>query len=292
MGEEGEKHVPPEEIQAVAIKMPDFMETAASAWFQIMEANFKLKRITIGETKFFHVVASLPPALIARLPPQILETQDYSEIRTAVIAMHERTKPELFSKLIAKTTMSGRPSSYLQELNEIAVKVGVSDDLVRHQFIQALPNTISIVLAAQKDLTLTQLGKLADELSPLFQNSAMAVNNYSNYMSASHEHVERAPHSNNYRYENNSDFIPLGIRPFGAVQKPRICRGHLYFAERSKTCKPWCKFPGNKSKYSMQPSSRHVSPARSRSSSRMQSPGRRYSSGEYNDSKESTHSEN
>ena len=148
--------------------MQDFMETAASAWFQIIEANLKLKRITVGETKYFHVLASLPPTLVARLSPQILETHDYDEIKAGVIAMHERTKPELFSKLIAKTTMSGRPSSYLQELNEIASKVGVADDLVRHQFIQALPSTISIVLAAQKDLTLPQLGKLADELSPLF----------------------------------------------------------------------------------------------------------------------------
>lgn len=38
--------------------------------------------------------------------------------------------------------MTGRPSLFLEEVQRIAAKVGVSEDLVKHKFIQALPTSI------------------------------------------------------------------------------------------------------------------------------------------------------
>ena len=58
-------------------------------------------------------------------------------LKNALIQIHERTKPELFARLISKTRMTGRPSNYLQELMSIADKVGVGEDLVKHQFTSA-----------------------------------------------------------------------------------------------------------------------------------------------------------
>ena len=33
-----------EEIDSVAIKMPTFLNTSASAWFEILEAQFEIKK--------------------------------------------------------------------------------------------------------------------------------------------------------------------------------------------------------------------------------------------------------
>ena len=49
-------------------------------------------------------------------------------------------------------------------------------------------------------------------------------------------------------------------RPFTAGQRPKICRYHLYFAEKAKSCKPWCQWPGQKPK-NIEPTSRTNSPA-------------------------------
>ena len=48
--------------------------------------------------------------------------------------------------------MTGRPSSYLCELQQIASKVGAGEELVCHKFLQALPANIRPVLASQKTL--------------------------------------------------------------------------------------------------------------------------------------------
>ena len=249
------------QANSVSIKMPQFMETAASGWFQILEAQFHLKNIRSEETKYFHVIAALPPDLIAKLPHTLLENKAFKELKEAVISLHEKTKPELFSKLISKTTMSGRPSFYLQELTSIASKVGVGEDLIRHQFIQALPPTISPVLAAQKDLTMHQLGNLADELSPLLQNPLLNVQSQKPHRSNSYQ---RSP-QNSFSQNNGRNTNNIGLQPFSKDQRPKVCRGHIFFAEKSRTCKPWCRWP-NKNKCAMQPNSRASSPTPSMNS--------------------------
>ena len=52
----------------------------------------------------------------------------------------------------------------------IAKRIGIGEEIVIHKFFQAIPATIFSVIASQKELSLTQLGKLADELMPLLNN--------------------------------------------------------------------------------------------------------------------------
>ena len=153
----------------MSVRPPPFMETAVSGWFAILDAQFHLANVTCDTTKFFHVLASLPADVVARVDPSVIAGQNFSNLKCVVVEMFEKTKPELFEKLISKNVMTGRPSEFLGELREIASKVGVGDDLVRHKFIQSLPSAMSTVLATQRDLTPSQMGKLADELVPLVQ---------------------------------------------------------------------------------------------------------------------------
>lgn len=143
------------------------------------------------------MIANLPPEVATKISASVINNHNYTETKASVIAIHERTKPGLLSKLITKTSMTGRPSYYMQELKSIADKVGVGEDLVRHQFIQALPATISPVLAAQKDLTVTQLGNLADELTPSFHQALLVKSN-------AQSHNRQA--SSTFQKKNNCNF--------------------------------------------------------------------------------------
>ena len=236
----------------VSIKPPPFMETAVDGWFSIFDAQFFLQKITSSQTKFYHVLAALPPDTISRLSPSTLQSKNFEELKNAVVELYEKTKPELFEKLISTTTMTGRPSLFLSELREIAAKVGVGDDLVRHKMLQALPPTIGTVLGAQKELTLTQLGKLADELVPLDRVNCFAASSTS---------VSECKDSFRKR-ESNPHTLPVGLRPFHHDQRPKVCRAHLYFGRKAKYCKPWCEWPNRNSSLNMQPSSRTGSPSR------------------------------
>ena len=159
----------------VSVKAPPFMETAVQGWFAIFDAQFQLARITASDTKFYHVLSSLPPDTIAHVSPDVLAGKDFDKLQEAVTDMYEKTKPELFERLISKARLTGRPSLFLSELRKIAEKVGVGDELIRHKFLQSLPTGIAAALASQRETSLSQLGKLADELLPLVHGAPQAA---------------------------------------------------------------------------------------------------------------------
>lgn len=248
----------PNTANLIAIKTPQFSEAAVSGWFSILEAQFFIKSITVAKTKYFNTLAALPPHVVVNIPSDILENQDYDALKQNLISSFEQTKPELFEKLAQQTKMTGRPSLYLRDLQSLAAKAGIGEcgELIRHKFLAALPNTISPAIAAQKTLSLTQIGSLADELMPMH-------NNFCN--------LTQKQSSTSYKTENDSNkyaksspaSIPIGLKPFNSNQRPKICRAHIYFADYAKTCKPWCKYPNKNKNCKLEPSSRPASPQRS-----------------------------
>ena len=244
----------------VTIKMPEFMESSVKGWFQILEAQFTLKGVTVSATKFLHVLATLPAHIVTKLPENIVLSNKYELLKDAVLSIYEETKPELLDKLMSNSTLSGRPSVYLAEMLTVAARIGLNDTIVRHKFIQNLPDAIRPVIAAQQDLPTGQLGKLADNLLPYFNKQTNVL------------HVEETTpfsRNSNARVQNSNASgrnIPHGLRPYSQDQKPKVCRAHLYFAEKARTCKSWCKWP-SKSGCNILPNSRPATPTGSRNSS-------------------------
>ena len=77
---------------------------------------------------------------------------------------------------MSATNNSGRLSAYLHEMLSVAKLIEISDEIVRYKFLQALPSTIAPqVIASQKDLNHSQLGRLANELMPLSNNDKAFV---------------------------------------------------------------------------------------------------------------------
>lgn len=235
-------------VHRVSIKPPVFMENSVEGWFLILESQFHLQTITSSITRFHHVLAALPPDVVCKLPVSCIQTPNFENLKTEVIGLFERSKPELFEELISKAGITGRPSAFMRELQSIARKVGVSDDLVRHRFTQSLPAAIGLVLAAQKEMPSFQLAKLADELAPLAISSAESSPVFS--VPTRRQLPARQP----TRHHG-------GLQPFHEGQRPRVCRAHIFFGSQARTCKPWCKWPSKSSALRMQPSSRPSSPA-------------------------------
>ena len=266
-------------VQFVAIKAPPFLETAATAWFAILEAQFHLRSIKSEETKFYHALAALPPEIISRLPADVLSSSTYSSLKSSVIGIYESTKPELFEQLISTTKLTGRPSVFLQEISQIASKVGVNEELVRHKFIQSLHSSISPVLAAQKDLTLSQLGKLADELLPLAQSNIFNVQSSNSRPSSPFRNqasTSRHPsqfHNQPFHSRSTSHFnhIQKNLRPFHENQRPSVCRAHIFYGTKARSCRNWCQWP-NKNNITIMPNSRPSTPVSSRSPSPNRTP--------------------
>lgn len=265
--EEAQPQPQPEEehkLHHVTIKAPPFMETAVNGWFSILEAQFNLRNITVPATRFYNALSLLPPNVAAILPADILSSLNYETLKEAVLSTYERTKPEMLDKLMSSAEMTGRPSLYLQEMMTLAKRLGVGDEIVRHKFLHALPQPISPIVAAQSSLDLSALGKMADELLPYFRNMPVNAVSTQNSLPSNKFHsgdYQKSSNRTDRRFQDKDQHdIPIGLRPYNDSQRPRICRSHIYYADRAKYCKPWCKYP-NKSNCQMQPNSRPSSPA-------------------------------
>ena len=235
----------------MVIKPPEFTDTNPNAFFCIIEARFELKNVTVSSTKFFNVLAALPAEVVSRLPVS------YDSLKQVFISLYDKSKPELLNRLMKNHSISGRPSLYLNEMITLADRTEIGE-VVRHQFIQALPPSISPVIASQKDLSLSQLGLLADELLPYFNsNTVNAVQPFRNF-----NMTNKDPSKTSYNRVpgTSNSSLPLNIRPFSPDQRPRICRAHIYFGQTGRTCKEWCKWP-DKRNCSILPRSRPTSPA-------------------------------
>jgi hypothetical protein len=247
----------------VSIKPPQFLETSASSWFKIMEAQFVIGKVTLTQTQFFHCLGALPSHVVDKLSNDILESHNYSTLKEAVVSFYERSKPEIFENLISNTTMTGKPSIFLNEILKAAGKVGVGDDLIKHKFIQSLPPNIAPIVAAQQDTPLKQLGTLADSLMHLVSNQKSTYTPAYNISNRPSRSPTRTPRPSFKTSQPIPADIPTGLRPFSETQRPKVCRGHIYFGEKAKSCKPWCRWPNKGPNVRMLPNSRPSSPVNS-----------------------------
>lgn len=240
-------------VARVGMKMPEFTVSKPSAWFVIMEAQFKISAINQSSTKFYHAISGLPPNIVARLSDEVLTSEDYETLKNGILEYYEKSKPELFDELIYSKAMTGRPSNYLIELREIGKKLGIPDDLIRQRFLSAAPKSLAPVLAAQSSLPLADLGKLADSVQPFLREADTPVNAVSKESSGGKPWQTNA--KRNY-----------GLTPFSPNQRAQVCRSHIFFAGNARTCRHWCQWPNKSSSLQIQdsrPNSRDSSPNRS-----------------------------
>ena len=65
-------------VENVTVKVPEFMESAVTGWFKIVESQFTLRGITKSETKFLHLITNLPAQVVAKIPETVLAVSSYA----------------------------------------------------------------------------------------------------------------------------------------------------------------------------------------------------------------------
>ena len=230
-----------------------------ATWFVILEAQFNIVGIVTSSTKFYH---ALPVETVSNLDDAILQASDYDQLKEAVERYHEKSRGELFETFLQETPLTGKPSHFLLQMAKVAKKVGVGDDMVRHRFQQALPPSLAPVIASQRTLGLEDLGRLADELLPLLK------------ITESTSSVSSERHSvNSNRFASNnpssSDSRSLTLVPYSPNQRPKVCRSHIFYGSKARTCRHWCQWPDKTTCKITQ--SRNATPASSRGNSPVRS---------------------
>lgn len=267
----------------VAVKPPKFDEASASRWFNIIESQFVIAKITSNLTKFHHVLANLPVNVMAQLSNEQIASNNYDTLKADIIALFSKSSPELFDSIVSQNhIICTKPTAYLNELRKIAAQanLGLSDEFIKIKFIKGVPANIRPMLATHPTDSLDELARVADTMLAYNPPSAVSYIKHNN-----------AGHSDNYqRYSHNNDrntdpfsrtqqysgqrtksdarpnyadaSLPAGLRAFHSKQRPLVCRAHIYYGNDARTCKRWCILSNSNVKIlpDSRPSSRSNSP--------------------------------
>ena len=158
-----------EALIAAAVKLPDFWPHATQAWLLQIEAQFRISKITVSQTKFDLAVQKLNEATVCRLL-DLLENpgdQPYEALKARLVQGFTKSTFQRLAEFEALPSLGDRRptellDSILSALNGI-VHDTASCPLVRFAFLKRLPKSIRATLVSCDGLELRKLALKADE---------------------------------------------------------------------------------------------------------------------------------
>ncbi|MEE4247211.1 MAG: hypothetical protein V2I33_17500 [Kangiellaceae bacterium] len=156
------------EVAAVAVKLPTFWTTNATAWFAQAEAQFQLRNIVQDDTRYYYVVAALDAetsnraTLILQRPPA---DEKYAKLKKFLLNSFEPSEAERAEQLLNMGELGDRKPTEL--MDKILQLNGTSDQhfLLRQIFIRALPVPLKQAVATLQEDDLQSLAMEADRIS-------------------------------------------------------------------------------------------------------------------------------
>ena len=252
-------------VGRISVK-PVFYRSNPGVWFRQMESQFVLAGITNDETEFHHIFAAIPEDAAINLPMGI---DNYRNIKDHICGILQKSKQEMIEEALGMISLDGqKPPFCLMRIQRKLAECNLTldDDVIKHRLMPAMPISVKSALSAHLELPAEQFAKLADTIYS-YSNTVVAKCP-PNVFAASTQQMPTRPLYNQHSTKNNQSVnqsksnrsIENTHRPFTAGERAKICRYHIYFAEKAKSCKPWYQWQGQKPK-SIEPTSRANSPA-------------------------------
>ena len=235
-------------VGRVSVKPPVFYRSIPGVWFRQMESQFFLTGITNDEKEFHHILVAIPEDVAINLPMDI-------DIKDHIYGIFQKSKQEMIEEALGMISLDSQKLSFC--LMRIQGKLAecnltLDDNLLKHRLMQVMPLSLKTALSADLELPVEQFPKLADTIYS-YSNTVCSCHKSSKHIcdlytaDAIKTIIQSAfnaiqPISKQIKVKENTH------RPFTAGQRPKICRYHLYFAEKAKSCETCCQWPGQKPK--------------------------------------------
>ena len=108
---------------AVTLKLPEFWESSASAWFAQTEAQFALRDITADTTKYYYVVLALGSSTASRVVSLLKNspaTEKYTALNTHLLKIFELSDTERAARLFSLQGLGdGKPSELMDRMLDL-----------------------------------------------------------------------------------------------------------------------------------------------------------------------------
>lgn len=245
----------PPTVSSVDGKLPPFWTADPALWFVQVESQFAARRITADLTKYHYVVSSLPPAIASEIRDLLFAPpaeNAYATLKETVIRRVTPSEPQRLQQLLRGTELGDRtPSQLLRHMQQLLGETTTTEDgaLLRELFLQKLPSSVRIVVAASEQKDLTAMAELADRLVAIIPTAPVAavqaqlprneLQEMRDAISQLTETVSALQASRTAKTLNEPN------APLSQPQRQNICWYHRRFGKAARKCVPPCAYSGN-----------------------------------------------
>lgn len=216
---------------AVSLKLPEFWEQNASAWFAQAEAQFALREITADSTKYYYVVAALTNSTAGRVvslienPPA---ANKYDTLKAHLKETFGLSESERARQLLSLPGLGDSKPSEL--MDHMLALLGDHQPcfLFKELFLQQLPDQVRLAVTNSVKTDFRQLAREADT-----------------FFSAGKKCFAATPATALSAAIDESAPQPLSIAATAVSRRVKpsgMCFYHAKFGNRAKKCLPPCNF--------------------------------------------------
>lgn len=243
--------LPTQVVGHISVKPPPFYKGNPQTWFLQMESQFALAGITNSATKFHHVLAALPEDVAINISAT---SNDYDQLKNEILNNLKANKHILIQQALNTVELCNkRPAQFVSDIKRRFIEVGLQPDdtVIKARLSAALPPQIRTALVGHDDASLDSYVKIADSMLAVAQpitnpfhmgEISSSLPTYDHQRSQTNSFNPHSHGSINHMNSHPSN-VTNGVKPFYSGQRPRICNAHIFYAERARTCRRWCKWP-------------------------------------------------
>lgn len=225
-------------VEAVAIQLPNFFREAPRAWFNVIEAQFLAKGITVATTKYYHAVAKLDVATCVRIQEFLEEdvTEDsYQRLRDHLCDRFE-AKPQVRVEELLKISGLGdkEPKELGDQMARLARKLTV-DSFLNRIFLKALPESIRAAIARKANGPFRELVEEAQETWVQLQDTEVnAIKRGSDSAGVAAVARQKPGGASNKSWKQKTSAKP------DQLERKELCGFHKRFGNEARQCRAGC----------------------------------------------------
>jgi hypothetical protein len=248
-------------VNAVAVKLPEFWPADPQTWFHQAEAAFRRSNVVTSFTKYDHVLMKLPTDVVMTVRDLVNTMQPntpdaYEQLKARLTASYGRTKWQQVNTLLDMPPLGDRRPSHLMHEMLAQLPTGENKDgaIFLGIFLRKLPANMRDHLAAANHATAAAMAAHADVLwdarcgEPTVSHLLDATTTAVAAMNVSRENRRRSPD------RRSPDRRRRQSRP-GRRQTPgpdsrrrdssALCYYHSRFGQKAVKCEAPCSWTEN-----------------------------------------------
>jgi hypothetical protein len=253
--------LPTVNVNAVAVKLPEFWPAYPQTWFHQAEAAFRRSNVVMSYTKYDHVLMKLPTDVVMTVRDLVNTMQPntpnaYEQLKARLTASYGRTKWQQVNTLLDMPPLGDRRPSHLMHEMLAQLPTGENKDgaIFLGIFLRKLQATMRDHLAAANQATAAAMAAHADVLwdarcgEPTVSHLVDATTTAVAAMNVSRENCRRSPdrHSpDRHRRQSRQGRRQTPGPDSRGRDSSALCYYHSRFGQRAVKCEAPCSWTEN-----------------------------------------------